>query len=154
MDCNGLCWWVFLLRCPIVSLSFLLFSQQDHCYYNTWISISDGEAKVEQLAVRFKTQELADTFKTRFKECQLILSEQQKGHIPFAAKFSKESNPIVYLEISVDDEPLGHVTIELFSNVVPRTAENFRALCTGEKGFGFQNSRFHRIIPDFVCQVS
>ncbi|XP_039187765.1 E3 SUMO-protein ligase RanBP2 isoform X2 [Crotalus tigris] len=113
---------------------------------------ADGEAKVEQLAVRFKTQELADIFKTRFKECQLILSEQQKEHISFAAKFSKESNPIVYLEISVDDEPLGHVTIELFSNVVPRTAENFRALCTGEKGFGFQNSRFHRIIPDFVCQ--
>uniref|UniRef100_A0A2D4PCK3 Peptidyl-prolyl cis-trans isomerase n=2 Tax=Micrurus surinamensis TaxID=129470 RepID=A0A2D4PCK3_MICSU len=113
---------------------------------------ADGEAKVEQLAVRFKNQELADTFKKKFEECQLILSEELKGHVSFAAKFSKESNPVVYLDISADDEPLGHVRIELFSNVVPRTAENFRALCTGEKGFGFQNSRFHRIIPDFVCQ--
>ncbi|XP_007427689.1 E3 SUMO-protein ligase RanBP2 isoform X1 [Python bivittatus] len=113
---------------------------------------ADGEAKIEQLAVRFKTQELADSFKRRFEECQLSLSEQQKGHVSLAAELSKETNPVVYLEISVDGEPLGHVTIELFSNVVPRTAENFRALCTGEKGFGFRNSRFHRIIPDFVCQ--
>ncbi|XP_026563146.1 ranBP2-like and GRIP domain-containing protein 4 isoform X1 [Pseudonaja textilis] len=113
---------------------------------------ADGEAKVEQLAVRFKTQELADTFKKKIEECQLILSEEQKGHVSFAEKFSKESNPVVYLDISADDEPLGHVRIELLSNVVPRTAENFRALCTGEKGFGYRNSRFHRIIPDFVCQ--
>lgn len=136
------------------TILYTTFTARSLCYYNTWISISDGEAKVEQLAVRFKTQELADTFKRRFEECQLILSEEQKGHVSLAAKFSKESNPVVYLEISVDDESLGHVTIELFSNVVPQTAENFRALCTGEKGFGFRNSTFHRIIPDFVCQVS
>ncbi|XP_063160980.1 ranBP2-like and GRIP domain-containing protein 4 isoform X2 [Candoia aspera] len=113
---------------------------------------ADGEVKIEQLAVRFKTQELADSFKRRFEECQLSMSEQQKEHVSLAAELSKETNPVVYLEISVDGEPLGHVTIELFSNVVPRTAENFRALCTGEKGFGFRNTRFHRIIPDFVCQ--
>ncbi|XP_034970724.2 ranBP2-like and GRIP domain-containing protein 4 isoform X1 [Zootoca vivipara] len=113
---------------------------------------ADGEAKIEQLAVRFKSQELADSFKRRFEECQQSLSELQKGHVSLAAELSKESNPIVYLEVSADDEPLGHVTIELFSNIVPRTAENFRALCTGEKGFGFRNSIFHRIIPDFICQ--
>ncbi|CAI5771997.1 SUMO-protein ligase 2-like isoform X2 [Podarcis lilfordi] len=113
---------------------------------------ADGEAKIEQLAVRFKSQELADSFKRKFEECQQSLSELQKGHVSLAAELSKESNPIVYLEVSADDEPLGHVTIELFSNIVPRTAENFRALCTGEKGFGFRNSIFHRIIPDFICQ--
>lgn len=118
------------------------------------IFISDGEAKIEQLAVRFKSQELADSFKNRFEECQQNLSDVQKEHLSLASEWSNEANPVVYLEVSTDDEPLGHITIELFSNIVPQTAENFRALCTGEKGFGFKNSIFHRIIPNFVCQVS
>lgn len=115
---------------------------------------SDGEVKVEQFAVRFKSQEMANSFKKMFEECQLSLSELQKGHLSLAAGLSKDTNPVVYFEVSADDEPLGHITMELFANIVPRTAENFRALCTGEKGFGFKNSRFHRIVTDFVCQVS
>uniref|UniRef100_A0A7M4FB55 E3 SUMO-protein ligase RanBP2 n=1 Tax=Crocodylus porosus TaxID=8502 RepID=A0A7M4FB55_CROPO len=111
-----------------------------------------GEGKVEQLAVRFKNQEMADSFKRRFEECQRSSSELQKRHVSLAAGLSKESNPVVYFEVSADDEPIGHVTMELFSNIVPRTAENFRALCTGEKGFGFKNSTFFRIVPDFMCQ--
>ncbi|NXL32721.1 RBP2 ligase, partial [Glaucidium brasilianum] len=113
---------------------------------------ADGEVKVEQLAVRFKSQEMANSFKRRFEECQQSLSELQKGHLSLAAGLSKDTNPVVYFEVSADDEPLGHITMELFSNIVPRTAENFRALCTGEKGFGFKNSSFHRIVTDFVCQ--
>lgn len=114
----------------------------------------DGEAKVEQLAARFKTKEMADCFKRKFEECQRNLSKLQKGQVSRTAELSKETNPVVFFDVCADDEPLGRITMELFSNIVPQTAENFRALCTGEKGFGFKNSIFHRVIPDFVCQVS
>jgi cyclophilin family peptidyl-prolyl cis-trans isomerase len=61
--------------------------------------------------------------------------------------------PRCFMDITADGNPIGRVVVELRSDVVPRTAENFRALCTGEKGFGFKDSSFHRIIPDFMCQA-
>nr|XP_037862840.1 peptidyl-prolyl cis-trans isomerase A-like [Chlorocebus sabaeus] len=61
-------------------------------------------------------------------------------------------NPTVFFDIAVDGEPLGRVSFELFADKVPKTAENFCALSTGEKGFGYKGSCFHRIIPGFMCQ--
>lgn len=62
------------------------------------------------------------------------------------------SRPKVFFDVSINNAPQGRVTFELYNDIVPKTAENFRALCTGEKGFGFKGCGFHRIITNFMAQ--
>ncbi|MEB3162672.1 MAG: peptidylprolyl isomerase [Prochlorothrix sp.] len=62
------------------------------------------------------------------------------------------ANPTVFFDLTADGAAIGRVTFELYADTVPKTAENFRALCTHEKGFGYKGSTFHRVIPDFMCQ--
>jgi peptidylprolyl isomerase len=58
----------------------------------------------------------------------------------------------VYFDISIDGAPAGRIVFRLFDDVVPKTAQNFRELATGQHGFGYAGSAFHRVIPDFMLQ--
>ncbi|KAA0716189.1 E3 SUMO-protein ligase [Triplophysa tibetana] len=113
---------------------------------------AEGDGKVEQLAAKFKTPELAETFRRAFTDCQSRMSQTDSSQMSLAEGLSRETNPVVFFSIAVDDEPIGQITMELFAHMVPKTSENFRALCTGEKGFGYLGSVFHRIVPNFMCQ--
>merc|ERR1712061_143255 len=66
----------------------------------------------------------------------------------------------VFFDMTIGGAAAGRIEMELRGDVAPKTAENFRALCTGEKGMGrsgkplhFKGSAFHRVIPDFMCQA-
>merc|ERR1712070_1069394 len=58
----------------------------------------------------------------------------------------------VFFDVTKNGAPLGRITFKLYDDVVPKTARNFRELCTGEHGFGYKGSSFHRVIPDFMLQ--
>nr|AHC00615.1 cyclophilin [Ganoderma lucidum] len=58
----------------------------------------------------------------------------------------------VFFDITINDQPAGRIIFRLFDDVVPKTARNFRELATGQHGFGYKGSSFHRIIPNFMLQ--
>ena len=64
------------------------------------------------------------------------------------------SLPRCYFDVTIADDLIGRIVMLIRSDVVPKTAENFRQLCTGEAGFSYKGCLFHRVIPDFMIQVS
>lgn len=72
----------------------------------------------------------------------------------FQTSVEVEVTEKVFFDVEIGGKPAGRIEFGLFGNVVPKTAKNFRVLCTGELGFGYEGCSFHRVIPDFMIQVS
>lgn len=77
--------------------------------------------------------------------------------IVMAVANSSPVNPVVFFDVSIGGQEVGRMKIELFADVVPKTAENFRQFCTGEfrkdgVPIGYKGSTFHRVIKDFMIQ--
>lgn len=102
---------------------------------DTWLQQHAGETISKKIGDEMETSE------TAIEESSVKESESRKV-----------KNPQVYFDIKIGKTEIGRITMMLRADIVPRTAENFRCLCTHEKGYGFQGSTFHRIIPDFMCQ--
>lgn len=83
-----------------------------------------------------------------FLACLVACVNAQRYNDPTQEKVTDQ----VYFDISIGNVPAGRIVLGLFGDTVPRTAENFRALATGEYGFGYEGSTFHRVIKNFMVQ--
>jgi len=115
---------------------------EDQAKVDEWANkkIADWEVEGSKMKEKYPTREELDEWVLK----QSLASKKDSLWL--------RSNPKVFFDIELDGEATGRIEMILRRDKTPKTAENFRALCTGEKGFGYKGCGFHRVIPGFMCQ--
>lgn len=131
---------------------------------NAALNISPGSSELVQLLKQIKKQEKIENDRDKKRYSNMFERMQREEERPADPEFippsePNPSNPRVYLDLQIGENAIQRVIIELFKDVVPKTAENFRALCTGEKGqsasgkaLNYQGSVFYRVTKGFMMQ--
>jgi hypothetical protein len=109
---------------------------------NEWKATKEAKWADEESSLRKKYLEEADFQAWVSQQCDATKHDALKTRC----------NPQVFFDITIGGEPAGRIVMKLRADVVPKTAKNFGQLCSGEMGFGYKDSPFHRVIPGFMCQ--
>lgn len=123
------------------------FGEKNEAALTSW---ADGQRATYKDAESEKGKALKEKYATEADLEAHIKSTITKKYDQLLGKAASKHR--VFFDITLDGEKTGRIVMLLRGDVVPKTVENFRALCTNEKGFGYKDSTFHRVIPDFMCQ--
>jgi len=110
------------------------------------LSVGGGTAVISEVTDTEVTLDMNHALAGKTLNFDIEVMSIERLDVKYKDKFK------VFFDISIGGAPAGRITMELRGDVTPKTCENFRALCTMEKGFGYKGSPFHRVIPGFMCQ--